>query len=53
MIQSKDSVVIELKVILCATKELVFNILISVEHSSHVLNVVPLLFIATLIFQQG
>jgi Na+/H+ antiporter NhaD/arsenite permease-like protein len=47
MIQSKDSVVIELKVISYATKKLILTPL------SHVLNNVPLLFTTTSIFHQG
>ena len=41
MIQSKDSVVIELKVILYAITELFLIILISIESLSHILNNVP------------
>jgi hypothetical protein len=57
MIQSKDSVVIEQKVILYAIIALCynrvgFNILISIESLSHILNNVPLLFTTTN-FQPG
>jgi hypothetical protein len=58
MIQSKNSVVIELKVILYAITTLRynrvgFNILISIECLSYVLNNVPLLFTTTLNFHPG